>query len=134
MSETETRTEAATAAYHRHDISDRTWGNHRTTPARQPRQSGTPRTRQPPLYQLRVLDPPHWRPLARPAPPTTDTDTTHRHFTRWQEDGHWARLLTQVSDDPDLEWLMIDASHIKMHQHGTGAVGGNQYIGRTKGG
>ena len=29
---------------------------------------------------------------------------------------------------------MIDASHVKVHQHGTGAVGGNQAIGRTKGG
>jgi hypothetical protein len=30
--------------------------------------------------------------------------------------------------------LMIDASHVKVHQHGTGAVGGNQEMGRTKGG
>ena len=29
---------------------------------------------------------------------------------------------------------MIDANHIKVHQHGTGVVGGNQAIGRTKGG
>jgi len=36
--------------------------------------------------------------------------------------------------DPDFEWLMIDASHIKVHPHGTGAVGGNQDMGKTKGG
>ena len=29
---------------------------------------------------------------------------------------------------------MIDASYIKIHPHGTGARGGNQAIGRTKGG
>ena len=29
---------------------------------------------------------------------------------------------------------MTDASHIKMHQHGMGAVGGNQAVGPTKGG
>lgn len=29
------------------------------------------------------------------------------------------------------EWLMIDASHIKVHPHATGAHGGNQ---RAKGG
>ena len=34
-------------------------------------------------------------------------------------------------DEPDLEWLMIDASPAKVHQHGTGAVGGNQAVGRT---
>ena len=43
-------------------------------------------------------------------------------------------MLAAVSDDPGFEWLMIDASRIKVHQHGTGAVGGNQAVGRTKGG
>ena len=36
--------------------------------------------------------------------------------------------------DPDFEWLMIDASYIKVHPHAAGAVGGNQDMGRTKGG
>jgi hypothetical protein len=39
-----------------------------------------------------------------------------------------------VIDEPDFEWLMIDASHAKAHQHACGAVGGNQDIGLTKGG
>ena len=42
--------------------------------------------------------------------------------------------MAAVSDDPDFEWLMIDASHIKAYQHGTGALGGSQAVGRTKGG
>ena len=29
-------------------------------------------------------------------------------------------------DDPDYEWLMIDASYIKAHPHSAGARGGNQ--------
>ena len=29
---------------------------------------------------------------------------------------------------------MIDASHVKVHPHGTGAVGGNQDMSHTKGG
>ena len=29
---------------------------------------------------------------------------------------------------------MIDASYIKVHQDGTGTKGGNQHMGRTKGG
>ena len=37
-------------------------------------------------------------------------------------------------DDPDFEWLMLDASYIKAHPHSTGARGGNQAIARTKGG
>ena len=46
----------------------------------------------------------------------------------------WEKLLEKLITDPDYEWLMIDASHIKVHQHGTGAKGGNQDVGRTKGG
>jgi hypothetical protein len=37
-------------------------------------------------------------------------------------------------DEADFEWLMIDASHIKVRPHATGAVDGNQDMGRTKGG
>lgn len=35
---------------------------------------------------------------------------------------------------PILEWLMIDASHCKVHPHAAGARGGNQDMSRTKGG
>ena len=48
--------------------------------------------------------------------------------------GIWESLLEEVITEPDYEWLMIDASHIKVHPHGTGAVGGNQAMNRTKGG
>jgi hypothetical protein len=35
---------------------------------------------------------------------------------------------------PDFEWLIIDATHIKVHPHAAGARGGNQDMARTKGG
>jgi hypothetical protein len=37
-------------------------------------------------------------------------------------------------DDPDFEWLIIDATHCKVHPHAAGAVGGNQDMSRSKGG
>ena len=46
----------------------------------------------------------------------------------------WEQLLDTVIDDPDFEWLMIDASYIKARPHSAGAQGGNQSIARTKGG
>ena len=46
----------------------------------------------------------------------------------------WTGLLEAVMDDPDFEWLMIDASYIKAHPHSAGARGGSQAIARTKGG
>ncbi len=57
-----------------------------------------------------------------------------RRFCRWRDRGVWARLLDAMIDDPDFEWLMIDASYIKVHPHSAGARGGNQAIARTKGG
>ena len=53
---------------------------------------------------------------------------------RWRDRGEWAGLPEAVMDDPDFEWLMIDAGCIKAHPHSTGARGGSQVIARTKGG
>ena len=57
----------------------------------------------------------------------------HRHDI---SDKVWAleKLLENLIDEPDYEWLMIDASHIKVHPDAAGARGGNQAMDRTKGG
>ena len=44
------------------------------------------------------------------------------------------KLLEILIDDLDYEWLMIDASHIKVHPQAAEAKGGNQAMSRTKGG
>ena len=72
-----------------------------------------------------------WRDLP---PDYGDWKNTHRRFCRWRDRGVWAGLLEAVIDDPDFEWLLIDASYIKAHPHSAGAQGGNQSIARTKGG
>ena len=58
----------------------------------------------------------------------------HRRFCRWRDKGIWENILTALIDDADFEWLMIDASHVKVHPDATGARGGNQAMERTKGG
>jgi hypothetical protein len=45
-----------------------------------------------------------------------------RRFCRWRDKGIWEKPLEAVIDEPDFEWLMIDASHIRVHPHATGAV------------
>ena len=55
-------------------------------------------------------------------------------FVVWRDKGIRENLLSQIIDEPDFEWIMIDASHIKVHPHAAGAVGGNQAMSRTKGG
>ena len=57
-----------------------------------------------------------------------------KRFRRWAKEGIWEKVLEALIDEPDYEWLMIDASHVKVHPHATGAEGGNQDMGRTKGG
>ena len=60
--------------------------------------------------------------------------SVHQRFIRWRRKGIWEKLLEILTDEPDYEWLMIDASHIKVHPQATGAKGGNQGMSRTKGG
>ena len=72
-----------------------------------------------------------WRDLP---PSYGDWKNTHRRFCRWRDKGVWEALLEQLIDAPDYEWRMIDASHCKVHPHAAGAKGGNQGMGRTKGG
>ena len=60
--------------------------------------------------------------------------SVHKRFKRWCDKGIWDNILEQLIDEPDFEWLLIDASHCKVHPHAAGAVGGNQDMERTKGG
>ncbi len=59
---------------------------------------------------------------------------THRRFIRWRDKGVWEKLLEILINKSDYEWLMIDASHCKVHPHAAEAKGGNQDMSRTKGG
>ena len=60
--------------------------------------------------------------------------TVYQRFRRWRDKGTWEKLLEILVDEPDFEWLVIDASHCKVHPHAAGAKGGNQDMSRTKGG
>lgn len=59
-----------------------------------------------------------------------------RRFSRWSEKGVWQRLFAAMSDDPDLEYLILDSTVIRAHQHAAGApkAAGDQAIGRSRGG
>jgi transposase len=59
---------------------------------------------------------------------------THRRFSRWRDRDVWKTRAAELIGEVDTQWLMIDATYSKVHADGCGAVGGNQAIGRTKGG
>ncbi|WP_407079475.1 IS5 family transposase [Candidatus Regiella insecticola] len=50
----------------------------------------------------------------------------------WRDKGLWESLLEALIVEPDFEWLMIDATHSKVHPHAAGAKGGNQDMERNK--
>ena len=122
------------STYHRYDISDRTWNILEPhLPGRSGSWGGVAKDNRKFInavcWILRTGAP--WRDLP---PDYGDWKNTHRRFSRWRDKGIWERLLEILIQDPDYEWLMIDASHIKVHPDASGAKEGNQAMGRTKGG
>ena len=119
---------------HRHDITDKVWAVLEPHLSGQKGQWGgiaddNRRFINAVFWILRTGAP--WRDLP---PDYGKWNTVQRRFCRWRDKGIWENILEALVDELDLEWLMIDASHIKVHSHGTGAVGGNQDMGMTKGG
>ena len=48
--------------------------------------------------------------------------STYTRFSRWVKKGVWQQLIEAVSDDPDLEALLIDSTIVRVQQHGAGAL------------
>ena len=47
--------------------------------------------------------------------------TVKRRYYRWIERGLIDRLFERLGEDADLEWLMLDSTIIRAHQHAAGA-------------
>ena len=122
------------AAHRRHDISDRTWG------LLEPHLPGVKgRVGRPAQDNRLFINAVFW--ILRTGAPWRDLPAdlgdwknTHRRFCRWRDRGVWERILDSLIDEPNYEWLMIDASHCKVHPHAAGVKGGNQEMSRAKGG
>ena len=50
--------------------------------------------------------------------------TVYTRFRDWVKGGVFQRLFDAASDDPDMEYAMVDATIVKVHRHGQGAKGG----------
>ena len=134
LSSTVSEEHMPTAAHRRHDISDSVWKKLEPhLPGREGSWGGKAHDNR------RFINAVFW--IMRTGAPWRDLppdfggwSNTHRRFIRWRDNGVWERLLEILIDEPDFEWLMIDASHCKVHPHAAGARGGNQDMSRTKGG
>ena len=45
----------------------------------------------------------------------------HRRFSRWCQSGVFSRVFKELSKDADMEFLFIDGTIVKAHQHCAGA-------------
>ena len=48
-------------------------------------------------------------------------NSVFRRFSRWSLKGVWRRIFAAVSDDPDFEYLIINSTIVRAHQHAAGA-------------
>jgi transposase len=51
-------------------------------------------------------------------------NSVFRRFSRWSRKGVWHRIFEALSDDLDFEYLIIDSTIVRAHQHASGAKGG----------
>jgi transposase len=51
-------------------------------------------------------------------------NSVYSRFRDWTRAGVFQRIFEAVSDDPDMEYAMVDATVVKVHRHGQGAKGG----------
>jgi transposase len=70
------------------------------------------------------VDCPNRQPLARSAPAFGKWNTVFKRFRDWVKADVFQRMFEAVSDEPDMEYAMVDATIVRVHRHGQGAKGG----------
>ena len=48
-------------------------------------------------------------------------NSIYQRFNRWSRAGVWKRLMAVLQDE-DIEWLMLDSTVVRAHQHAAGAL------------
>jgi transposase len=62
-----------------------------------------------------------------------ESNSVFQRFNRWAKKGVWQRVFDTLQD-PDLEWVMLDATIIRAHIHAAGArkkAGISSSVGRA---
>lgn len=59
-----------------------------------------------------------WRSLPREY---GNWNSTHRRFRRWSRRGIWQMIFNELALSADTEWVMIDSTIVRAHQHAAGA-------------
>ena len=51
-------------------------------------------------------------------------NSVFRRFSRWSAKEVWLRMFEALADDRDFEYLIVDSTIVRAHQHASGAKGG----------
>jgi putative transposase len=51
-------------------------------------------------------------------------NTVYTRFNRWGKKNRWEALFQILQDEPDFEWVSIDSTIVRAHQHSAGGKGG----------
>ena len=51
-------------------------------------------------------------------------NSTWRRFRRWALKGVFEKVFQAMAGDPDFEYVIVDGTLVRVHQHRTGAKGG----------
>jgi transposase len=51
-------------------------------------------------------------------------NTVFKRYRDWVKADVFKRLFDAASEEPDMEYAMVDATIVKVHRHGQGAKGG----------
>ena len=71
-----------------------------------------------------LLDCSHRLARARSSRDVRQLDSVFRRFSRWSHKGVWQRIFEAMSEDTDFEYLIVDSTIIRAHQHAAGAKKG----------
>lgn len=59
----------------------------------------------------------------------------YKRFNAWSAAGKWFKVFKMLMAEPDMEWVFIDGSYAKTHQHSAGAASANdEAIGKSRAG
>lgn len=110
--------------YRRHELKDQDWDRVKDLLPGQPGQPGD-NAQDNRLFLNAVF----W--IAKTGAPWRDLperfgnwNSVYRRFARWAERGVWERIFQELNSESDLEYLMIDSTINRAHQHSAGAQKG----------
>ncbi|MGI2026581.1 IS5 family transposase [Endozoicomonas acroporae] len=82
------------------------------------------------LYRIRVGCP--WRDLPDEF---GSWNSIYKKSNTWSVQGKWVKLFEALIQEPDMEWLFVDGSYVRAHQHSVGAAKNDaEAIGKSRGG